>query len=349
MIHLDGIVFSLQRYGGISVYVNALTTELLAQGCNIKLAVPEGELLGSPSTKLANSTLRGPTRVLERYRDYHCNSPIGHSSYYRLPTTGAKSVITVYDFTYERYFPFHKKLIHSWQKNRAIRSADAVICISESTRKDLLHFVPGVSPGKVHVVPLGINEEFSANSPATTNNIAATSYPYFLYVGARSTYKNFLPVITALQNRQEHLVCVGGGTFTPVELESIEKYAKGRVHHIAWAENAVLASLYRGALALVFPSLYEGFGIPVAEAMACACPVIASNTSSIPQVAGSAALLLNTVDSNTLESALTEVQSPARRAEMIAAGLEQALKFSWHTCAAATLSIYTSLHSQNYS
>jgi len=211
MIHLDGIVFSLQRYGGISVYFRALVEKALESGDPIALGLPEGELIGTPPSDPDLIICSQPRRLLERYRDYPCQAPVGHSSYYRLPESGVKSVITVYDFTYERYFSYRQKLIHSWQKNRAIHAADAVICISESTRNDLFRFLPDTPRHKVHVVHLGINSAFLDQQGEGLTSPSVTKPPYFLYVGARSTYKNFRPILEALLGRLEHLVCVGGG------------------------------------------------------------------------------------------------------------------------------------------
>ncbi|MCR2745241.1 glycosyltransferase family 4 protein [Limnobacter parvus] len=340
MIHFDGIVYALQAYGGISVYFNALCTEFSRRGLEIGLYLPAGNLMGKPpssvETKLVNST----NRLLERYRDYECDAPVGHSSYYRLPSSGAKSVVTVYDFTYERYFKTRQKILHCWQKNRAIRQADAVICISESTRNDLFKFLPDVPRNKVHVVHLGINSAFLQGYTHSPTFVSPTSQPYFLYVGARSTYKNFLPVLAALKDRTEHLICVGGGPITEQEESYLDKSLKGRVHHLTWANDEDLAILYRHSLGLVFPSLYEGFGIPVAEAMACGCPVIASNTSSVPEVAGQAAYLLDSVTADTLGVAFDAIQERPRRAEMIALGIDRAAFFSWQNCCNATHEIY---------
>jgi len=347
MIHLDGIVFSLQRYGGISVYFRALVEQALKSGDPIALGLPEGQLIGTPPGGPDLIVHSQPRRLLERYRDYPCQAPIGHSSYYRLPEPGVKSVVTVYDFTYERYFTYRQKLIHSWQKNRAIRAADAVICISESTRNDLFRFLPDTPRHKVHVVHLGINAAFLGQQGAALASPSATRQPYFLYVGARSTYKNFRPVLEALHGRPEYLVCVGGGDFTSEEKANIAHFCPGRVDHIPWADDQTLASLYRQAIALVFPSLYEGFGIPVAEAMASACPVIAANTSSIPEVAGSAACLLESVNSDTLRVAFDQVQQAAYRADLIEAGVDRAKAFAWDKCALSTRNIYSALYSQH--
>jgi len=127
----------------------------------------------------------------------------------------------------------------------------------------------------------------------------------------------------------------------------IAHFCPGRVDHIPWADDQMLAFLYRQAIALVFPSLYEGFGIPVAEALASACPVIAATTSSIPEVAGSAACLLQSVNSDTLRVAFDQVQEAAYRADLIAAGMDRAQAFTWDKCALSTRNIYSALYSQH--
>ncbi|MCQ8897729.1 glycosyltransferase family 4 protein [Limnobacter humi] len=347
MMVFDGIVFSLQRYGGISVYFNALVSQLAAgpQPCELLLA--NQGLVGKPADALKPHYSFYSPRLLERYRDVSATGELFHSSYYRLPNhRSIRSVVTVYDFTYERYFPFKQRLVHSWQKFRAIRAADAVLCISESTRRDLLTYLPDVNPAKVKVTHLAANPVFFDDAPFDGPSplpVQADSAGYVLFVGARSTYKNFMPLVHALNGSHLHLVCVGGGDFTDPEKLACEQHLAGRYHHLSWADEHTLRQLYREAVCLVFPSLYEGFGIPVVEAMAAGCPVIASNVSSIPEVAGQAGILLDSVTADHLRQAIRDVQDTARRADMVQLGKQHAAQFTWAACANATLEAYQSL------
>jgi mannosyltransferase len=257
-----------------------------------------------------------------------------------------KSVVTVYDFTYERYFPLKQKLIHSWQKFRAIREADMVLCISESTRRDLLNYLPDVDPRKTRVTHLAANQIFfepSVIQRPDILNMQAVEDGYVLFVGARSTYKNFLPLVHALEGSHLHLVCVGGGAFSALERSECDARLLGRHHHIGWAEDAALKTLYTQAVGLVFPSLYEGFGIPIVEAMASGCPVVASNVSSLPEVAGDAGILLDKLDADSIRSAIRHIQEPGRRVELIALGKERAPRFTWQKCVDDTLRAYADL------
>lgn len=348
MICLDGIVYSLQKYGGISVYFNALAEGLHARHVPFDLRLGGENVLGRPSGAVQARWQPVAPRVLERYRDVPTDAALMHSSYYRLPSRRktTRSVVTVYDFTYERYFPPRQRLVHSWQKFRAIRGADMVLCISESTRRDLLKFLPDVDPRKTRVTHLAANPVFFESAePKALDRLdpGAAAAGYVLFVGARSTYKNFMPLVHALEGSPLHLVCVGGGAFTPLEQAECQQRLAGRHHHIGWADDATLKQLYMQSVGLVFPSLYEGFGIPVVEAMASGCPVVASNVSSIPEVAGDAGILLDRVDADAIRAALSSIQDPHRRADLIARGRERAPRFTWDRCVAETLTAYSDL------
>lgn len=354
MITFDGIVYSLQEYGGISVYFNAMLGGAKAANVPFELLLGIDRLQGRPSLDVQAQWRRARERVFERYRDFACDAQLAHSSYFRLPAaTGRakpKSVVTVYDFTYERYFSRAQRVAHSWQKYRAIRKADAVLCISESTRRDLFQFVPDVDPSKVVVTHLAANAVFFDARDAVTDAAVTAAVPasareagYLIYVGSRRTYKNFGPLVQALAELPLHLVCVGGGPMTTPEEIAAKRALSGRLHHVSWADDRLLRALYCQAVGLVFPSLYEGFGIPLVEAMAAGCPVVASNVSSLPEVGGNAGLMLNDVNADTLRRAILDILVPARRSEMIERGFEQARRFTWPRCFDATLNAYSDL------
>ncbi|HIK09058.1 MAG TPA: glycosyltransferase family 4 protein, partial [Oscillatoriaceae cyanobacterium M33_DOE_052] len=223
------------------------------------------------------------------------------------------------------------------EKHYGIEHASAYISISENTARDLAKFFPNIDPDTIKVAHCGVTPEFY---PATTEEINCfkTKYgiskPYFLLVGMGSNYKNaslFLKAFSQLPAKQGfEIVATGSGYLLSAEMR---QYTSGVVVHLVQLEDAELKAAYSGAVALVYPSIYEGFGLPVLEALACGCPVITSPNASIPEVAGEATIYVNHQDVDGLANALCDVQKPSLRNSMIAAGLAQAQKFSWASMA----------------
>lgn len=219
------------------------------------------------------------------------------------------------------------------EKHHAIRHASAYIAISENTANDLAKFFPEIAPKSVTVAQCGAQSFFS---PASQEDIKdfknkyGISKPYFISVGGGADYKNsilFFKAFAQLASKQGfEIVCTGSGVLLEGELR---KYTLGSVVHKLQLNDEELRLAYVGAVALVYPSKYEGFGLPVLEALSCGCPVITCPNASIPEVAGEAALYVNDEDVEGLADALCEVQKPKIRNSLIAAGLEQAKKFSW--------------------
>ena len=225
------------------------------------------------------------------------------------------------------------------QKQAAIDRADSVICVSESTRKDLVELYD-VNPDRVSVAHLGSS---FAPSEGTPIDVGAR---FFLHVGSRYPYKNFNAIVQAFGSSQLHrthyLVSFTSIPFGPVEFEAIDRSGvpRSRVVRVS-GDDRMLARYYAQAEALVYPSLYEGFGIPLLEAMRCSCPIITSNVSSMPEVAGDAALYVDPADVSSIADALRRMTSfPQDRADLLGRGLERAQQFSWSRCAAATYSVY---------
>lgn len=225
-----------------------------------------------------------------------------------------------------------------WQeKHHAIRHASAYIAISENTAIDLGKFFPEVDTKSVSVAHCGVKSLFS---PASQEDIKGfknkygISKPYFISVGGGANYKNsilFFKAFAQLASKQGfEIVCTGSGVLLEGELRN---YTLGSVVHKLQLDDEELRLAYAGAVALVYPSKYEGFGLPVLEALSCGCPVITCPNASIPEVAGEAALYVNDEDVEGLADALCEVQKPKVRNSLISAGLEQAKKFSWSTMA----------------
>lgn len=333
MIIFDNIVSTLQKTGGISVLFNELEQRLTRD----QVAFSKIEFNAHPTSSYQ---VQQRKRFLERYRTCDVHTPeqksIFHSTYYRTPSNRKNliTVTTVHDFTYERCSSGLKKIVHSTQKNHSINNSDALICVSENTKNDLLEFLPNIAPEKIFVVHNGVSDNF------TPLNIQHNK-KQVLFVGQRGGYKNFLNTIKALSMvRHIDIACVGGGGFTKKELASLDKYIPGRYAHLGYITEYQLNQEYNKSIALIYPSLYEGFGIPILEAMRAGCPVIAMGTSSIPEVAGDAALLLNYGSPDEIKNALLSLNINSRREKLISQGFLQSQKFSWEKTFTETLAIY---------
>jgi glycosyltransferase involved in cell wall biosynthesis len=274
-----------------------------------------------------------------------------HPTYYRLLTGRAvgsyraPTVLTVWDMIHEL---FPEKMdptgVHAAEKRRAILAADRVICISENTRQDLLARHP-VPEERVSVTHLASELDASlADGPEPT-----PARPFYLYVGGRTPYKNFDGLLSAFaraaETRPDLALCVVGPPFTaPEEKLMAELKLGGNVEHYGYAGDAQLAKLYRRSVALVYPSLYEGFGIPPLEAMSCGTVAIVSRASSLPEVVGDAGLLFDPRALDELTDILLSLtEDEALRRRLIEKGRLRALEFSWAKTAAQTVEVYRSL------
>jgi glycosyltransferase involved in cell wall biosynthesis len=225
----------------------------------------------------------------------------------------------------------------AWQeKETAISFAKYYACISDNTRRDLLRFYPNISPQRAIVAHCGVDREiFSCPDPETLadfKNRFQIEKPYFLTVGSRSQaggYKNGALLFKAARKMKEkfEILCVGGGAEIPKELRDIlpRNVSARRIR----LEDHDLACAYAGALALVYPSLYEGFGMPPVEAMACGCPVITTARGSLREVCDEAALYISGEDETELCERLESVMDPKVRTKLVDCGLRRAADFSW--------------------
>lgn len=275
---------------------------------------------------------------------------IAHPTYYTLLSQREVSdyrcpvVITVWDMIHELFPELYPDGEFVARKRRAIEAADAVICISENTRSDLLSRYK-VGEDRVLVTHLASSLDLTLGR----GDEHTPSRPYFLYVGARAGYKNFDSLLSAfaaaLTLEPEIALCVVGAPFSDGEQKRIgQLQLTGRVENYGRVSDRQLVALYRRSVAFVYPSLYEGFGIPPLEAMQCGTPVIAANRSSIPEVVGNAGILVDPERADELTDALVALANqPALRESLIARGHDRVTQFSWDRTTEQTLNVYRNL------
>jgi glycosyltransferase involved in cell wall biosynthesis len=243
---------------------------------------------------------------------------------------------------YEEIRTIEKKI--SEHKRLLAKKASKIIAISENTKQDIIRYFD-VGEKKIDVVYLGN----SITPKSLPENTISVPKKYILYVGVRSFYKNFKPFLSSIvsslkKDAELHLICAGGGDFSGDEISLFQKFGIRHkvIHHPVGDE--FLGGLYQNARVFVFPSLYEGFGIPVLEAFACGCPAVLSDTSSLPEIAKGAALYFNPDDENSIRETVEKVlYDETVRKELIAKGYERVKIFSWEKTARETRKIYESL------
>lgn len=358
----DYQTFSLQQYGGISRYFCELAARIAAApGFDVKVVAPvhyNDYLASSGVSKLAMHIPPYP-KTGRLYRAVnHLVAPllvralapaVLHQTYYSASAApgSAKKIVTVFDMIHELFperFPPNDPTVR--RKRASVAAADHVLCISESTKADLINLL-NVDPGKITVTYLGCSGIFADDMQI---EVAPPERPYILYVGHRAGYKNFAKTLEAYAsspnlNREFDLVAFGGFPFSQEERAQFDALdlRAGAVRRIA-GDDLELARAYAGARVLIYPSLYEGFGIPPLEAMSCRCPVAAANTSSIPEVVGEAAEVFDPASVEAIRAALERVCfDDERRARLIEAGSERIKHFSWDKCAAETLRTYSAV------
>jgi glycosyltransferase involved in cell wall biosynthesis len=362
-IVFDHQIFSRQVYGGISRYFQELNNRIPALGAHqAEIFAPlhingyaQGDARPPRGMRLRNRPgVKALARLVDTVAGHALVRPrrdvdVFHQTYYAASTyapRSARRIVTVYDMIHELHpdsFPADDDTPR--RKQRAVAWADHVLCISETTRQDLIRIL-GVAPDKATVVHLGHSLLPGQAADPAADPVAGAQGPYLLYVGARGGYKNFDRLLAAYADSaplREHvaLVCFGGGGFDERELAALQaRGVAGRVRQVS-GSDALLSRLYTGAQALVYPSLYEGFGIPPIEAMAHGCPVVCSRAGSIPEVVGDAGAYFDPLDTQDIRATIEDtVASGVTRERLVALGRERARQFSWDACARGTLAVY---------
>ncbi len=364
-LYIDGVIYTAQKTGGISRYFNELLPRLYKMGVNVELATHNrilGELpilpkdhiksIGNiripPPRRFFGSFLNPINKYLENNYWSKKTNGVFHTTYFStFPTLKIPQVVTVYDMIYEK-FPdfFYRESDHEFIKikKKSFDAASAIIAISESTKKDLMEAY-NISESKIYVTHLGVNDTFVKIQDANLKKDFLVkkniSKPFLLFLGSRIGYKNFQPFLQSfvrLNNPNLDVVTLGGGSFTAEENQLLEKLGiKNKVHNFGFVSDQDLIMWYNTAAAFVFPSLYEGFGIPLLEALACGTPLVCSNTSSFYEVAGEFAEYF---DPSSVPDMAEKISKSLHGNNRQSGGMARAKEFSWDKTVQETLSIY---------
>lgn len=367
-VFYDGFIFRAQKIGGIRRYFENLFTHFSAGiEAHLSLMLPQEAVSPLPAQPTLHcvprwmSNLSHGGRTLSRLclRGFELASgcDVVHPTFYetlsgypagRRRRRRTPMVLTVHDMLDEIFasqLDPHGVLADT--KRVAIEGADAILCVSQSTRCDLQTRY-AIPDERIVVTPLAASLREPSSDGSDKGPLPAR--PYVLIVGNRDFYKNFDRALSAFARAHdtwpELTLGVCGAPFNQAETEWIQalKLADA-IHHLGFVSDAHLASLYQNADALLYPSLYEGFGIPPLEAMACGTVVITSNRSSLPEVVGDAALLVDPESTDEIADALLGLRdlSDAHRAALVTAGKNRAAEFSWTKTARVTADVYRAL------
>lgn len=344
LVVVDADVLGRQRTGDES-YVRELLTGLGMLDLEFDVGaitrfpdlVPPGiEALALPvPNQLARVGWALPRRLRRVRPDF------AHFQYVIPPAYRGRSIITVHDISFDRrpeWMSLEDRLLFGPLTVRSIRRAELVLTVSEWSRAELIDRF-GLSPERVVATPNGIGSEFRLDGPVREGP------PYLLFVGAIQPRKDPVAALEALRilGGDERLLMVGPHKRGLAEVRAAAERlgVADRVELLGHVSTEELGALYRGAECLVFPSLYEGFGLPVLEAMACGTPVVARRLTAIPEVAGDAAVLVEPGDPAALAAGVETVRQDRDR--LVAAGLAQASRFTWARTVELTVSAYRSL------
>jgi glycosyltransferase involved in cell wall biosynthesis len=267
-------------------------------------------------------------------------------------------VVTIYDLSFMTHPELHlpANVAHCLAGTRlAIEHADAIIAISEHTRHDLIERL-GARPERITVTPLahdpGLVQVTDPRRLAAVRKRYGLPEHFILFLGALEPRKNLQRLLEAYAalppglRRDVALVVAGmsGWLNDSIHARVVELGLEPSVHFAGYVETADLGAVYSLATVLAYPSLYEGFGLPVIEAMACGTPVLTSSVSSLPEVAGDAAVLVEPADVGSITAGLRRLlESPTLRRDLAIRGIARAARFSWNRCARQTLDVYRRL------
>lgn len=359
----DHQIFSTQTYGGISRYFFELMQQFETTGTvdfEVGAKLTNNAYLPHLKNKsftsfFPGSNFRGKGRIMYAYNKYVTSAALKykdinlvHPTYYDSAILKNLSkipfVLTCHDLIHEKYQQKYERLndVDLRHKKLLLESAAAVIAVSENTKRDIIDFYK-IPEDKIDVIYLA-----SSLSPVDQNHTITLPLPklYLLFVGNRALYKNFQGYLKAISplfqvHKDLQLLCAGGGAFNREEHLIIYRLKlQGQVRQIA-VDDAKLTALYQHATAFVFPSLYEGFGIPALEAFSCGCPALLSHTSSLPEVGADAALYFDPTSAEDMSQVtLRLIENSGLRDSLKQKGLARAAIFSWQKTAEQTSQLY---------
>lgn len=361
----DNQIFNMVNYGGISRYFYELMKGISHLGHSPKSTVlyssnvytKDNDFFDSREF-LPNFNFRGKYLITKQLNHFHreylikkSDFDVFHPTYYDScfirKLKNKPFVVTFHDLIHEKFgetFPNQLRANTQFFEDRKelLKRASGIISISNNTKRDLIELY-GVNPSKISVIHL-------ANSLSTTALRKDRSLgDYILFVGVRRGYKNFDRFVSAiapiLTKESINLICAGGGEFDVDERALIQKLKiESRVIQVA-IDDAQLAQLYHNALFFAFPSLYEGFGIPILEAFACGCPALLSNSSSFPEVAKDSAQFMESSDIDDIyEKVSLLITDSDLRTKLSLMGLNRLQEFSWDKTCQQTVQVYESAY-----
>lgn len=367
----DAEIFDLQIFGGISLYFSKLF-DYFAKDNEMDSTIP---IVYSDNQYIRNSKLlshksfygqdfifrKQLTKFYTRQNKIKTKKELQKQNFdifhptYNLDSNFLKYlnkkpfVLTVHDMTVEvlpEYFIFDKNTENTMKtKKILIEKASRIIAISENTKKDILELT-NADESKIDIIYHGKPFE-SVDKTINTDCIDYLPDKYILFVGQRSKYKNFVSFVSSiseilLNDENLYLICAGGFNFSHTEREIINSLnLTNKVIYTGIESESKLITLYKNAICFVFPSLYEGFGFPILEAFQCGCPLVCSNTSSFPEVAGDVACYFDPYDTDSIKDAISKVIfNEGLKREMVQKGFLQAEKFSWEKTAKQTKNVY---------
>lgn len=360
----DHQIFTSQKYGGISRYFYELVREFSDMqdiNCEIPLLVSNNHYISDKKfvnyvDLLPNKQFRGKQRIFNylnkpntilklKQQKFDLFHPTYYDPYFLTYLGNKPFVLTVYDMIHEKFSDMFSPTDKTTEQKRLlVEKATKIIAISQSTKKNLIELF-GTDESKIEVVYLG-NSMFPKANISIGYEIPKK---YLLFVGGRGSYKNFERFIKSVsrllnQDKELYVLCTGGGKFSNNEIQLLNELEISRQVLQYNLDDDGLAYFYKNALAFIFPSLYEGFGMPVLESFACGCPLLCSDVSSLPEVAGEAACYFDPYSEESIRDAVLRVLDDMNlRKDLIAKGQERLKQFSWKQTAEQTKKIYESV------